>query len=65
MGCGNLCLRPRRWGIPKKKVMVPKKVYEKFSSETGEMERGVRAMGPACCLPLWAREGVTVITFPK
>jgi len=45
--------------------MAPQKVDKKFSKETGEMERGVKGMLPACCLPLWGREGVTFIAFLK
>jgi len=33
---------------------------EKVENNTPEKE-GVKGMIPACCLPLWGREGVTLI----
>jgi hypothetical protein len=46
-------------------VISPQKVDEEFSFETGEIEKGVKGMIPACCLPLWGREGVPLIPFSK
>ena len=46
---------PRRPGIPHCSI-IPGKV----ENSTPE-KRGVKGMLPACCLPLWGREGVTLI----
>jgi len=45
--------------------MAPQKVDKKFSKETGERERGVKRILPLDCIPLWGKEGVTLIAFPK
>ena len=44
---------------------LPQKIKKKFSLETSEMERGVKGMIPACCLPCRGREGVTLIASVK
>jgi hypothetical protein len=46
-------------------VITPPKVDEKFSLKTGELWRGGTGISPLGCLPLWGREGVTLIAFPK
>ena len=41
-------------------TITPQKVDKKFSIETEGM-KGVKGMLPLGCLPLWGREGVTLI----
>ena len=50
---------------PEKNTIASEKVDEKFSLETGKMERGVKGMLPLDCLPHWGREGVTLIPSSK
>jgi len=38
---------------------------EKFSLETAEREKWGQGDGPLGLPPLWGREGVPLITFPK
>ena len=57
-GSSTSCFRPRRQGIPKN-VIAPQKVDENTSKV------GVKGVLPACCLPLWGREGVTLIAIAE
>ena len=53
-GSSTSCFRPRRQGIPKNAI-TPQKVDENTSKV------GVKGVLPLGCLPLWGREGVTLI----
>ena len=47
-----------------KKCDCPLEFDEKLTFDTGKMyKKGVRGMFPLGCLPLWGREGVTLIVF--